>query len=186
MKHNLTIINMFTKKELSGHLIMFLLFFMLAIYSAFYSLVSFMLIIMFGAIPFIAQFINRSKKKFSKVWRINNKNDIARLNVEYWELEKIRKLDRNYFWNFNNKLIPVGEEINGEFKPVYVFNLPRSQVTSGAIFRSGVQDSTEDLMKKESNNIGETVKFAILGIIVGVELLALYSMYTTMMEKIWS
>ena len=97
-------------------------------------------------------------------------------------VQDIRKLDRNYFWSLSGKLIPVGEDVNGKFQPIYVFNLPLPDVTSGHIYRSGVQEIAVDLMKKEDEGIKDVVKIAGLVVVVIVMIFIIYSMWGRMLE----
>ena len=149
------------------------------------SLTSFSLGIIFLILAFspsIFLFIKRAKDNYSEVWKITTTDNVARLNIEYWHKKDIRKLKRNYFWNLSGKLIPVGENIEGTFQPIHVFNLPLPDVTSGHIYRSGVQEIAVDLMKKEAEGMGEVVKLAGMFIVTGIMLLVVYSMWGRMLE----
>tara|TARA_R110002020_G_scaffold223725_3_gene432949 strand:+ start:546 stop:1103 length:558 start_codon:yes stop_codon:yes gene_type:complete len=182
MKHNLKIKDLFNNKEKIGLLLSFILFLSLGVYGSLTSLALGSFFIIIAPAPFIFLFIKRAKKDYSEVWRITTQDNIARLNVEYWHKNEIRKLERNYFWSLSGKLIPVGEDINGKFQPVYVFNLPLPDVTSGHIYRSGVQEIAVDLMKKEDEGLKDVVKLAGMFLIIAVMIFIIYSMWGRMLE----
>lgn len=182
MKHTLKIKDLFIFKEKITLLIIFLLFFSLGIYISLSSFSLGIIFLILAFFPSIFLFIKRAKDNYSEVWNITTTDNVARLNVEYWNKKDIRKLKRHYFWNLSGKLIPVGENIEGVFQPIHVFNLPLPDVTSGHIYRSGVQEIAVDLMKKEAEGIGEVVKLAGMFIITGIMLLVVYSMWGRMLE----
>ena len=182
MKHKLKIKDLFKIKEKIVLLFTFILFLCVGVYGSSTSLALGSFFIILAPAPFIFLFIKRAKKDYSEVWRITTQDNIARINVEYWHKNDIRKLERNYFWSLSGKLIPVGEDVNGKFQPVHVFNLPLPDVTSGHIYRSGVQEIAVDLMKKENEGMGEVVKLAGMFIITAVMIFIVYSMWGRMLE----
>tara|TARA_R100001530_G_scaffold23993_2_gene19534 strand:+ start:8201 stop:8758 length:558 start_codon:yes stop_codon:yes gene_type:complete len=182
MKHNLKIKDLFNIKEKISLLLSFILFLSLGVYGSLTSLALGSFFIIIAPAPFMFLFIKRARHNYSEVWRITSKDNVARLNVEFWDKKDIRKLDRNYFWSLSGKLIPVGEDVNGKFQPIYVFNLPLPDVTSGHIYRSGVQEIAVDLMKKESDGIKDVVKIAGLVVVVLAMIFIIYSMWGRMLE----
>ena len=182
MKHELKIKDLFNKKETIGLLINFLFFLGIGVYFSLSSLALGSFFIIISPAPILFLFIKRARHNYSEVWRITSKDNVARLNVEFWDKKDIRKLDRNYFWSLSGKLIPVGEDVNGKFQPIYVFNLPLPDVTSGHIYRSGVQEIAVDLMNKEDEGIKDVVKIAGLVVVVIVMIFIIYSMWGRMLE----
>tara|TARA_Y100000401_G_C8265795_1_gene195709 strand:+ start:171 stop:728 length:558 start_codon:yes stop_codon:yes gene_type:complete len=182
MKHDLKIKDLFNKKEKIGFLVLFISFISLGIYFSLSSLIIGLYFMAISILPPLFLFIKRAKRDFREVWRITRKNEVARINVEYWEKDVVQNLDRNYFWSLSGKLIPIGEDVDGEFKPIYVFNLPFGDVTSGHLYRSGVQEIAIDLMKKEKDGMKEVVKLAGMFIVVAVMIFIVYSMWGRMLE----
>ena len=117
MKHTLKIKDLFNKKEQYGLLILFVGALILGGYLTLYSFFSgvFLILIGIGVPSFL--FIKRSKKRFVRVIRISDKDEIARFNFEFWELEDIKVLDRKYFWKYRNKLIVVGWDTDDLMTP---------------------------------------------------------------------
>lgn len=184
MKHTLKIKDLFNKKEQYGLLILLVGALILGGYLTLYSFFSgvFLILIGIGVPSFL--FIKRSKKRFVRVIRISDKDEIARFNFEFWEIEDIKVLDRKYFWKYRNKLIVVGWDRADGFTPVYPFNRPLPAVTSGHMKRTLVQDSTDDLMTPEKTTLKEAVVLGGVFLICGLLAVLNFAMFNNMLEKL--
>jgi len=181
-KHNYKITGLFNKKELIGFLITFILFGSLGVYGMIYDVVMGVIIILIALVPPLFLFKMRADKEFIQVIKITDTDDVTRINHEYWRIEDVRELDRNFFWKKKNNLIVVGQVRDNKLIPVNPFNKPIPPVTSGHIKRSSIQSATDDLMVPEKGTLKEAVVLGGIFLLAAGLVLMDYLMFNRMLE----
>ncbi len=165
-KHELGFNDLISKKRRLSLGLMGVVFAGLGIVVTFVSYTSGLLLFLLGmAIPFIMIY-SIASKKFSRVVRMEVIDNVPRVNIEFWDKDKVEALPREFFWRYKNKYIPVIDETNGSqnwFDPFTNERVP--SISSGDLFRTLNQESARILMQSNQNQWSEVAKIGFLGLL---------------------